>query len=85
MTPTQKIGHNIRRIRRAEDLTQEVVAERAGIHRTLITGYEWGEREPKALTLLKLAGAIGVEPADLLAGVRWESAPGRFVTGEDEA
>ncbi len=79
MTPAQKVGHNVRRIRRAADLTQEVVAERAGIHRTMMSLYEWGEREPKVLTLLKLAGAIGVEPADLLAGVTWESGRRRFV------
>jgi transcriptional regulator with XRE-family HTH domain len=83
MTATERIGHNIRRIRRAADLTQEVVAERAGIHRTLMTLYEWGGREPKVLTLLKLAGAIGVEPADLLAGVRWESRRRRFVVEQE--
>lgn len=83
MTAAQRIGRDIRRIRRAADLTQEVVAERAGIHRTLMTRYEWGESEPKVLTLLKVAGAIGVEPAVLLEGVRWEPRAGRFVIGED--
>jgi hypothetical protein len=52
-----------------------------------MTLWEWGEREPKAATLLKLAGAVGVEPAALLDGVRWEPAAGwgtgRFVVAED--
>jgi len=79
MTPYGRIGLNIRRIRRGADLTQEAVAERAGVHRTLMTGYDWGEREPKVGTLLRLAGALNVEPADLLDGVRWEPAGQRFV------
>jgi transcriptional regulator with XRE-family HTH domain len=86
MTAAQRIGRNIRRRRRAIELTQEACAERAGIHRVSITGYEWGEREPKSVTLVKLAGALGVEPAVLLEGVRWEPGrfgPGRFVIEEE--
>jgi transcriptional regulator with XRE-family HTH domain len=88
MTPTERIGRNIRRLRKAAKLSQEACAERAEIHPTGMTFLEWGEREPKAETLLRLAGALGVEPAALLAGVRWEPGqygPGRFVVGEDES
>lgn len=37
---------------------------------------------PKSETLLKLAGALNVEPADLLDGVRWEPREQRFVVEE---
>jgi transcriptional regulator with XRE-family HTH domain len=88
VTPTERIGRNIRRIRRAADLSQEACAERAGLHRASMSVYEWGEREPKVGTLLRFAGALNVEPAALLAGVRWEPGrygPGRFVVGEGES
>jgi transcriptional regulator with XRE-family HTH domain len=86
MTANQRIGRNIRRIRRAADLSQEACAERAGIHRTMISLYEWGEREPLTLSFLKLAAALDVELAVLAEGVRWEpgsSGPGRWVIEED--
>ena len=82
MTSAERVGRNIRRIRRAADLSQVGVAERAGVHRTLLPGYEWGEREPRVGTLLRLAGALGVEPAVLLDGVRWEPRRG-FVLEEE--
>lgn len=86
MTANQRIGRNIRRIRRAADLSQEACAERAGIHRTMISPYEWGEREPLTSSFLKLAAALNVELAVLAEGVRWEpggSSPGRWVIDED--
>jgi transcriptional regulator with XRE-family HTH domain len=79
VTATERIGRNIRRIRRAKDLSQEAVAERSGLHRTLMTGYEWGVRDPKVGTLLRLAAALNVEPAALLDGVRWDPGEQRFV------
>lgn len=84
MTPAEKVGRNVRRIRRAQELSQEACAERAGIHRESMTGYEWGHVEGKIGTLLKLAGALGVEPDRLLEGVRWEPRQQRFVV-EGEA
>lgn len=72
--PTQTfawaVGRQIRTVRRAADLTQEVVAERAGVHRTMITLYENGRREPKLRTFLALADALGVGPCELLEGLR---------------
>ena len=84
MTAAERVGRNIRQIRRAQDLSQEACAELAAIHRSMISLYEWGKREPRATTLVKLAGALGVEPAALLEGIRWEPGfvgPGSFVVG----
>lgn len=71
MTPTERVGRNIRRIRRAADLSQEACAERAGIHATNISLYETATREPKLETVLRVAGALKVDPGVLMEGVRW--------------
>ncbi|HEY6335339.1 MAG TPA: helix-turn-helix transcriptional regulator [Alphaproteobacteria bacterium] len=60
------IGENLRRSRVSQDLTQEVVAERMGLDRAYISGLERGERNPTAITLWRLATALGIEPAELL-------------------
>src|ERR1700749_4150554 len=60
ITVAEKDGLNIRRIRRAADLSQEACAECAEIHRTSMSLYEWGMREPKLETLVKIAGALEV-------------------------
>jgi transcriptional regulator with XRE-family HTH domain len=79
VTATEKVGRNIRRIRRAADLSQEAAAERAGLHREGLSVYETGRQEAKLETILKIAGGIGVEPGVLFDGVRWD--PGRFARG----
>jgi transcriptional regulator with XRE-family HTH domain len=49
------------------------------MHRTQISLLEGGERLPRVETLVKLAGALGVAPNDLLDGIAWE--PIETVTG----
>jgi transcriptional regulator with XRE-family HTH domain len=71
MTPAIRIGRNIRRIRRAADLSQETCADWAEINRASMTLYETGIRAPRVETLIRLAGALKVEPGVLLDGVRW--------------
>jgi transcriptional regulator with XRE-family HTH domain len=70
------LGRRIRRRRQFLDLSQEALAERAGIHRTQISLFEHGERMPLVVTLVKLAAALEVSVAQLLVGVEWE-VPGR--------
>ena len=57
---------NIRRLRTSKNMTQAELAEKANLSDKYIsyieTGRQWGSIE----TLLKLANALGVEPADLL-------------------
>jgi transcriptional regulator with XRE-family HTH domain len=87
MTPAAVVGRNIRRLRRADETTQETLAWRASVHRTQITLIERGRRTPGIDTFLRLAGALEVEPAVLLEGVRWEppavGATGHWVFAED--
>lgn len=60
------IAENVRRLRKAKDLSQEELAEVCGYHRTYVGGIERGERNITITTLEALAGALNVEPHRLL-------------------
>jgi DNA-binding XRE family transcriptional regulator len=55
-----------RRLRIARGLSQEALAERAGVGASGLTPMERGERLPRPRTLRKLAEALGVEAGELL-------------------
>lgn len=58
------------RIRRLElNLSQEALAERAGLHRTYIGGIERGERNLALNNIVRIAAALDMDPADLVAGL----------------
>ncbi|ANK82610.1 MAG: transcriptional regulator [Rhizobiales bacterium NRL2] len=61
-----RLGHNIRRIRRAQGWSQEQFAFEAGIHRTYISDIERGARNPTITVVEKLATALGVKAGELL-------------------
>ena len=61
-------GKTVRRRREASGLTQETLADRAGIHRTYIGGIERGERNPTLTMIHRLAHALNVHPGVLLDG-----------------
>lgn len=60
-------GSIVRRLREAAKLSQEALAAKTHIHRTYIGGIERGERNPTLLMIHRLAKALGVKPAELLA------------------
>lgn len=79
-----RFGSNLRRCRKRADLSQEVVAIRASLHRTEISLLERGERTPRLDTALKLASAADSNLGELTAGIAWrpgENQPGRFELG----
>ncbi|HEY2053947.1 MAG TPA: helix-turn-helix transcriptional regulator [Solirubrobacterales bacterium] len=67
-----EFGRRVKRRRNFLDISQETLAYRAGIHRTVISRYEHGEQMPLVSTLIKLAGALEASTDQLLAGTRWE-------------
>ena len=48
-------------------LTQAELAKRSGVAEVTINRIENGRHEPRFSTVRKLAGALGVEPAELMA------------------
>jgi transcriptional regulator with XRE-family HTH domain len=66
MKPTVLLGNTVRRLREAKGWSQEEMAEKAGLHRTYISGIERGIRNPTLTILFKLADALGVEPGTLV-------------------
>ena len=64
MTPT--FGEAVRAMRRRRGLSQEELADAAGLHRTHISLIERGLREPSLDTLVKLCRGLGVSPAEAL-------------------
>jgi transcriptional regulator with XRE-family HTH domain len=64
-------GANLRAARKRAGVSQEAVAKGAGIHRTEVGLLERGERMPRLDTILKLAGALGIKPAEFFEGLAW--------------
>lgn len=84
MSVAEQFGANLSRLREQAGITQEEIAFRASLHRTEIGLLERGGRIPKIDTLAKLAGALEVEPAELIEGIAWtpgEIQRGSFRTG----
>ena len=63
------LGLNVRERREARALTQEKLAERAGLDATYISGIERGLRNPGIKNVAKLAKALGFTTAELCQGV----------------
>lgn len=63
-------GRNMVRHRKKLRISQEEVGFRADLHRTAIGLLERGEREPQLETIIKVAGALEVDPADLFVGYK---------------
>lgn len=82
---------NLRRLRRAAGLSQEEVGRCSSLHRTEVGLLERAARVPKVDTLIKVASAIGVSPAQLLDGISWtpaeigETKPGQFKHNPDSS
>ena len=61
------VGSNVRFWRNRLGISQEELAFRADVHRTYISGVERGVRNPTVLILWRIAKALQIEPAALLA------------------
>jgi len=73
VTPDKKIliqlGGRIRDVRKGLGISQEELAHLSGMHRTYVSSVERGERNISVLNLLSLAGVLGVDAGDLVAGL----------------
>ncbi len=69
------LGQNLIRFRACVGLSQQGTADRAGLHRTHVAMIEEGRRLPRLDTIVKLGGALEVEPCALLMGMAWKLDP----------
>lgn len=67
----RRFAENLFFLRHSLRLTQETTAERSGLHRTEISLLERGLRLPRLDTIVRLGGAVEVEPDELLVGMAW--------------
>jgi transcriptional regulator with XRE-family HTH domain len=61
-----RFGGKLRQVRERKDLSQEKLAELAGLHRTYVSSVERGKRNISIVNVAKLAAALGVTMAELM-------------------
>jgi len=66
MSTVVHIGNNLRAVRTRRLLTQEELAERAGVSPSTVVNIERDNREPHFRTIRKLAQALDADPTELL-------------------
>ena len=60
-----KLGMQIKRIREDNNLTQQKLADKVGIHLSYIGNIEIGAKQPSLQTLFRIAEVLGVKVSDL--------------------
>ena len=63
---SQRFAEIIRKMRRLQELSQEELAERAGLHRNFVGAIERGQMSISLDNAERLANALGVKLKDLL-------------------
>ncbi|MBY0562607.1 MAG: helix-turn-helix transcriptional regulator [Hyphomonadaceae bacterium] len=61
------LARNLRKVRHERGLSQEALADEAGIDRTYVSALERSVYAATVDMIEKLAGALDIEPADLLS------------------
>ncbi len=61
-----RFGQRLREVRKGRGISQEKLAELAGLHRTYVSSVERGERNISLLNIESLARALGVKMAELM-------------------
>jgi transcriptional regulator with XRE-family HTH domain len=65
-SPAQTFGTNVRLKREGAGLSQEELADLAGLHRTYISSLERGKRNVSIENIFAIAKALGCRPGELL-------------------
>lgn len=69
MDVKKKFGGRVREIRKEKGLSQEKLADLAGLDRTYISDVERGERNISLVNIIKIANAFNINVKDLF--VNW--------------
>jgi transcriptional regulator with XRE-family HTH domain len=64
-----RFGVRVRKCRLETGLSQEELANRAGLHRTYIGGIERGERNVSLINIVRIARAMNLKPEHLMLGI----------------
>lgn len=60
------LGNTIKKLREKKGISQEALAEEAGIHRTYMGRVERGKQNISILNIVKVAKALEIHPSALL-------------------
>jgi len=64
------VGERARARRKELGLSQMALADQIGLHFTFVSSVERGERNLSLSSLLRLAEGLGINPAELVDGLR---------------
>lgn len=64
-----KFGLRVRELRVARGISQEVLAQKSGLHRTYIGGIERGERNVSLENIQKIANGLNISIESLFCGL----------------
>lgn len=64
------VGQNVRRLRKARGLSQELVAAEAKIDMRYLGGIERGQENPTVAVIGRIARALSVHPSALFSEIR---------------
>ena len=81
MDGRKRVAWNLRRIRVAQDLSQESLAVDAGVDRTYVGKLERGLENPTVGLLYRLAAALSVDVADFFVKPRPNDTPPKPLKG----
>lgn len=73
MDVAKAFGMTLQRFRHKAKLSQELLAEKAGIDRTYVSLLERGLRTPTLLTVFEIAKALEVSPVELVSATMEEA------------
>ena len=68
--PKVLLGKRVREIRESQGISQEALADIAGVHRTYMGTVERGETNISLLNVIKIAKALKVRPSMLLDTIK---------------
>ena len=65
----KRFGNKVRVLRTAQGMSQEVLAQKSGLHRTYIGGIERGEHNISLINIEKIARALKLSITDIVDGI----------------
>lgn len=74
-TASEILGRNVKAVRARTGASQDSVAKLAGMHVTNLGKIERGQANPSLTTIVRVAAALGVMPAELLGGIDAQALP----------